>query len=66
MSCTVAVQLIPGGAVMTARITRSSGDPIFDSSVEKAVLKASPLKLPPDASLFDRFRDLEFVFSPEG
>jgi len=66
MSCVVAVSLIPGGDVLQARVTRSSGDPVFDRSVETAVLKASPLPLPPDASLFDRFRDLEFVFSPEG
>jgi len=66
LSCTVAVSLMPGGDVLSARVTRGSGDPIFDRSVETAVLKASPLQLPPDASMFERFRELEFIFNPEG
>lgn len=65
LSCVVSVSLMPGGEVLKAHVTRSSGDPIFDSSVERAVLRASPLPLPPDAALFDRFRDLKFVFSPD-
>ena len=64
MSCTVAVNLMPGGDVLNARVINSSGDPIFDRSVESAVLKASPLPLPPDAALFDQFRELKFVFNP--
>jgi len=66
LSCIVAVSLIPGGEVLNARVTRGSGDPVFDRSVESAVLKASPLPLPPDASMFERFRELEFIFDPEG
>lgn len=65
LSCTVAVSLMPGGDVLSARVTRGSGDPLFDQSVQKAVLKASPLPLPSDAALFDNFRDLEFLFNPE-
>jgi len=66
LSCVVAVSLIPGGEVVKAQVTRGSGDPVFDRSVESAVLKASPLPLPADAALFERFRELEFVFKPEG
>jgi colicin import membrane protein len=66
LSCTVSVSLIPGGEVLSARVTRGSGDPVFDRSVESAVLKASPLPLPPDGSLFERFREVEFIFTPEG
>jgi colicin import membrane protein len=65
MSCTVFVRLIPGGDVAHVEITKSSGDGIFDSSVEKAVYKAVPLPVPPDPSLFDKFRDVRFVFKPE-
>ena len=65
LSCTVAVSLIPGGEVLNARVSRSSGDSFFDRSVESAVLKASPLPLPPDGALFERFRELEFIFNPE-
>jgi len=65
LSCTVAVRLIPGGEVIDAKVTVSSGNSLFDRSVETAVLKASPLPLPPDPSLFPRFRELRFVFNPE-
>jgi colicin import membrane protein len=62
--CVVKVRLIPGGEVVGATVIRSSGDPVFDRSVETAVLKASPLPLPPDASLFDHFREINFNFNP--
>ena len=65
LSCTVFVRLIPGGGVSHVEITKSSGDGIFDASVEAAVKKAEPLPVPPDPDLFDRFRDVRFVFKPE-
>ncbi len=64
--CTVQVRLMPGGGVVRATIGRSSGDDLYDRSVVNAVYKASPLPLPADAALFDRFRELEFLFNPEG
>jgi colicin import membrane protein len=64
LSCVVQVSLIPGGEVARVQIVRSSGDPVFDRSVETAVYKASPLPLPPDASLFKNFRDLRLIFKP--
>jgi colicin import membrane protein len=64
LSCVVQVGLIPGGEVARVTIVRSSGDPIFDRSVETAVYKASPLPLPPDAALFKHFRDLRLIFKP--
>ena len=64
LSCLVEVRLIPGGDVASVRVIRSSGDPLFDRSVETAVLKASPLPLPTDASLFNHFREINFNFSP--
>ena len=66
LACTVRVRIIPGGDVLDVRITRGSGNAVFDRSVETAVLKASPLPLPADRALFDRFRVLEFIFDPEG
>ena len=60
--CTLHVRLIPGGEVTDARVTKSSGDPNFDRSAETAVLKSSPLPMPPDSSL----REFDFVFNPEG
>ena len=64
MSCLVQVRLIPGGEVASVKVIRSSGDPLFDRSVETAVLKASPLPLPADTSLFNHFREINFNFSP--
>jgi colicin import membrane protein len=64
LSCVVQVGLIPGGEVARVQIVRSSGDPVFDRSVESAVYKASPLPLPPDAALFKHFRELRLIFKP--
>jgi colicin import membrane protein len=65
LQCTVRVRLIPGGEVLQAIIVRSSGDPVFDRSVENAVQKASPLPLPENAELMEQFREIEFIFRPE-
>jgi len=63
--CLVQVTLIPGGEVTSVQIVQGSGDAAFDRSVEAAVYRASPLPLPSDARLFDRFRRLTFRFSPK-
>jgi colicin import membrane protein len=58
------VRQIPGGEVVEVRIVQSSGNAAFDQSVERAVLKASPLPRPRDPSLFAQ--EIEFIFEPEG
>lgn len=58
------VTLLPGGSVLDARLTKSSGNPAYDAAVERAILKSQPLPLPPDATLFNRFRQLHLVFTP--
>ena len=58
------VVLIPGGEVLTARMTRSSGVAAYDAAVERAILKASPLPLPADPTLFQNFRELNLKFRP--
>jgi colicin import membrane protein len=65
LSCLIRVKLIPGGEVVDARVVRSSGDPLFDRSVETAVLKASPLPMPADAAMFKYFREIDFNFNPD-
>ncbi|MEX2165334.1 MAG: cell envelope integrity protein TolA [Sulfuricaulis sp.] len=65
LKCVVHVRLTPKGEVLSAAVVRSSGNPIFDRSVEYAVYKAAPLPLPEDPALFDNFRDIEFLFNPE-
>ncbi|OGT04239.1 MAG: hypothetical protein A2143_09780 [Gallionellales bacterium RBG_16_57_15] len=58
------VTLLPGGRVLSARLTRSSGNAAYDNAVERAILKSEPLPLPADMGLFSRFRELELVFKP--
>jgi len=65
LKCVVRVRLTPGGEVLSAAVVRSSGNGIFDRSVEYAVHKAAPLPLPEDPTLFDNFREIEFVFDPD-
>ncbi len=59
------VVLLPGGDVLRATIRKSSGNAAYDAAVERAILRASPLPLPPDASLFDEFRNLDLHFKPD-
>ncbi|MDJ0870477.1 MAG: cell envelope integrity protein TolA, partial [Gammaproteobacteria bacterium] len=63
LSCTIRVAQIPGGEVVSATVTQSSGNVEFDRSVEAAVLKASPLPRPRDPDLFER--EIKFIFQPE-
>ncbi|MBI3779338.1 MAG: cell envelope integrity protein TolA [Gammaproteobacteria bacterium] len=65
LKCVVRVRLTPAGEVLSADVVGRSGNEIFDRSVENAVFKAAPLPLPEDPTLFDNFREIEFLFSPE-
>jgi len=65
LSCVILVKLIPGGEVVGTRVVRSSGNQLFDESVERAVQKASPLPLPDDPALFKYFREINFNFVPD-
>lgn len=64
LKSTVRVRLIPGGDVVLVETTKSSGDKLFDRSVEIAVHKAAPLPLPSEPGMFERFRDITFLFDP--
>lgn len=58
------VTLLPGGTVLDVKLTKSSGNAAYDTAVERAILKSQPLPLPPDAALFQKFRDLDLGFKP--
>lgn len=58
------VTLLPGGSVLNARLTKSSGNAAYDNAVERAILKSDPLPLPSDAGMFSRFRELKLSFKP--
>ncbi len=59
------VVLLPGGEVLSARLKRASGNAAYDSAVERAILKAAPLPLPPDPAMFRDFRELNLKFRPQ-
>jgi colicin import membrane protein len=60
------VDLLPNGEVVRAVLVKTSGQPAYDRAVESAILKASPLPLPPDRDAAAAFRDgLELKFRPD-
>ena len=59
------VTVLPGGEVLDVRTRRSSGQPLWDSAVERAVQRAQPLPLPPDPALMREFRELNLRFRPK-
>jgi colicin import membrane protein len=55
----VRIRILPGGEVLDIAITRRSGNPSYDSAIERAIRSASPLPVPPpESELFPLFRDL--------
>lgn len=59
------VVLLPDGNPLGVKLKRSSGNPAYDNAVERAILKAQPLPLPPDQALFRHFRELNLAFRPQ-
>ncbi len=62
MSSSVRIRLSPSGEVLVVKTVQSSGDAVFDRSVEAAVRKASPLPLPSDTAILPDFPELIFKF----
>jgi colicin import membrane protein len=54
---------LPNGEVIQVRISKSSGNPAYDTAVERAILKSSPLPLPSSRELFSR--ELRLTFRPQ-
>jgi len=59
------VVLLPGGDVLGVKLRKSSAIAAYDNAVERAILKAQPLPLPPDPALFNDFRELKLRFRPK-
>jgi colicin import membrane protein len=60
------IVVLPGGEVLSAKLKRSSNSiPAYDSAVERAIMRAQPLPLPPDPALMSQFRELNLVFKPK-
>jgi colicin import membrane protein len=64
LEVTVRFGIQDNGEVFGLKITQSSGDASFDSSVLRAVRSASPLGSPPESYRAD-FRDVEIIFRPK-
>ncbi len=65
LKCLLRVRLLPSGEVIDVRVIKSSGNALFDQSVERAARKASPLPVPEDLRLFNKtFRSFAFEFDP--
>ncbi|MBF2758647.1 MAG: cell envelope integrity protein TolA [Ectothiorhodospiraceae bacterium AqS1] len=61
--CVVKVEQLPGGEIVSVEVLKSSGDSLFDRSVEAAVRAAGMLPAPSDPSIFDR--EIVITFAPE-
>lgn len=59
------VSLLPNGEVLRVTLLRTSGQPLYDSAVERAIFKASPLPLPKERDAAQPFREgLTLKFRP--
>lgn len=59
------VSLLPNGEVLRVALVRTSGQPLYDSAVERAIFKASPLPLPNEREAAAPFREgLTLKFRP--
>lgn len=65
-SVQVRIRILPGGEVLDITVTRSSGNRVYDTAIERAIRSASPLPVPPaDSELFPTFRDLNLNIEHE-
>jgi len=62
MFCEVIITQNRAGSVLSVKTEKCKGDKAFQQSVERAVLRASPLPDPPSADVFDR--NILFTFKP--
>lgn len=53
------------GQVRSVRLVRSSGNTALDRSARTAIMRASPLPIPKDPTLFDKFQELRLTLSPK-
>ena len=65
LNCLLRVRLAVGGEVLAVSVVKSSGNALFDRSVENAVYKAAPLPVPGDPKLFKYVREINIKFDPQ-
>ena len=60
------VTVLPGGEVLGVKTRTPSGQAAWDNAVERAIIQAQPLPLPPvDSPIFREFRELNLKFRPK-
>lgn len=65
LTCKIRIRTVPGGEVVSAEVTRSSGNALFDRQAEIAAQKASPLPVATDTRVYESyFRMLDLEFKP--
>lgn len=64
LKCKIDIVLLPSGKVLSVKVVDSSGNLSFDSSVETAVRRASPLPVPKDSVIFKQFEVMRLRFEP--
>jgi colicin import membrane protein len=62
----VLIKILPGGEVLDITITKRSGNPSYDTAIERGIRSASPLPVPAVTSeLFPQFRELNLIIQHE-
>jgi len=64
LQCRTDISLRPSGDVVSVKMVESSGNQSFDRSCETAVWKASPLPVPTDSVIFEKFKVMRLKFKP--
>jgi len=65
LKATALIRISPNGKLLEAKLTQSSGNPLFDAAVESALLRAAPFAPPPE-HLKEALRKngVQLVFTP--
>jgi colicin import membrane protein len=59
------IGLMPTGELIgNPKMLKSSGIPVCDESVERAIFQSQPLPVPTDTDLFSKFKNLKLNFHP--
>jgi colicin import membrane protein len=59
------VVVAPDGNPLSIKLKRTSGNRAYDEAVERGILRAQPLPMPPDPALLKYFRELNLAFRPQ-
>ena len=54
------INQLPTGEILSVKLMHSSGNAQLDASIERAILKSSPLPKPDDPSLFQRVLEIRY------